>query len=149
LDPKNTTALVSLGTAQTLQKNFAEAEKSFQDALAANPKDKTALVSLANYYRAVKDIGKAEAAYRNALSIYPGDRDIYPQVAVFFAQSGKFDESEKIFRNAQTLNPKDPMPSLLLADLFIFRRQTAELQTLFDAMKKSFPTIWMLRRKSQ
>ncbi len=139
LDPKNTTALVSLGTAQTLQKNFPEAEKSFQDALQANPKDKTALVSLANYYRAIKAVDKAEAAYRNALSIYPGDRDIYPQVAIFFAQIGKFDESEKTFRNAQTLNPKDPTASLLLADVFIFRRQTAELQTLFADMKKSFP----------
>lgn len=92
IDPKNSEALISLGTAFALQKNTVEAEKALLQAREANPKDKAAMISLGNYYRATGDAAKAEATLKEAFKVYPTDRVVYGQLADFYARAGRFSD---------------------------------------------------------
>jgi tetratricopeptide (TPR) repeat protein len=139
LDPQNAPAFVSIGTTKTLQRNYPDAETAFLKAREIDPKNKSALISLANYYRAAGDNAKAEAAFKDALAVYPDDSVIYTQLAQLYYQTDRFDDAVRMLKNIQAQDVKTPLPSFVLADLYLAKERPEDARNVLLDLKKTLP----------
>ncbi len=110
--PKNTEALTTLGNIQREQKQYAEAIKSYTDALATLPGDDKGAWGLL-YFRAIsyernKQWPEAEADFKHALQLYPDQPLVLNYLGYSWVdRSIHLDEAFKMLRQAVALRPED------------------------------------------
>jgi tetratricopeptide (TPR) repeat protein len=81
-------ALVNLGTIYYRQRKFAEAEKHYQDAIAADPDYPLAQFNLGNLFDEQGRLTDAMAHYRRALELNPNYADAHFNVALLHERMG-------------------------------------------------------------
>ncbi len=81
-------ALVNLGTIYYRQRKFAEAEKFYQDAIAADPDYPLAQFNLGNLFDEQGRLADAMLHYRRALQLNPNYADAHFNIALLYERMG-------------------------------------------------------------
>jgi tetratricopeptide (TPR) repeat protein len=139
LDPKNIPGYISLGTTQAILKAYPEAEKAFLKAREVDPKNVSALLALANYYRSMKETKKAEDIYKAALELHPAELGVYGPLVGMYNDLGRIDEAIRLLNELQAKDLKNPIPSIMLSDLFLLQKKEADAQRVLLDIKKTNP----------
>jgi tetratricopeptide (TPR) repeat protein len=88
LNPEAAGALVNLGTIYYRQRKFAEAEKYYKDAIAADPGYPLAQFNLGNLYDEQGRLKEAVEYYRRALNLNPSYADAHFNLALLCERTG-------------------------------------------------------------
>ena len=89
LNPEAAGALVNLGTIYYRQRRFAEAEKFYRDAIAADPAYPLAQFNLGNLYDEQGRLSEAMDHYRKALQLNPQYADAHFNIALLCERAGE------------------------------------------------------------
>lgn len=94
--PELSGPLVNLGIIYWRQEKLAEAEKFFNQALAANALNNDAYIQFALFLRDQGRFAEAEAQYRKALEVWPHNAAAHRNLGILYdLYMGKFDEALK------------------------------------------------------
>lgn len=107
-----------LGTLETFANRFAEAEKAFAAALAANPADYVALTGLGLLRLKQGHAAAALDCFLRAEVMEPRYARAKTYSAVAYYQLGRRDEAIAAMRHAAELDDKDPLPYLYLSQMY-------------------------------
>lgn len=77
---------------------YADAERSFNRALAIHANDVPALTGLANAYASQQRLVEAEQRYREAVGLQPGNWRPYDSLGKFFYANGRYREAAEAYR---------------------------------------------------
>jgi tetratricopeptide (TPR) repeat protein len=110
--PKDTEALTTLGNIQREQKRYADAIKTYTDAIATLPADDKRVWGL-YYFRGIayerdKQWPLAETDFKHALDLYPDQPLVLNYLGYSWVDRGEhLDEAFKMLRQAVALRPED------------------------------------------
>ena len=90
----------ALGRTQILLKEFADAEKTYQQLLSDEPKQVNAYHGLAMCYRGTGKLSEAEAVLRRGLQYAPDNGDLFFNLAVVLEELGRSDEAIISYRTS-------------------------------------------------
>jgi tetratricopeptide (TPR) repeat protein len=96
---------ITLGRVHNASRRYAEAEASFQHALALRPDHPDAIVGLAEVFEGEGRGADAERMYQKALALRPDASGTYSRYGAFCYGQGRFKEAATLFRKAADLAP--------------------------------------------
>lgn len=104
-------AYTNMGTAYSFMKQYAEASRAFEQAVALDPNNTQLAVNLGDAYRRSGQADNARAAYQHAISLgykelqtNPRDAEVMAQLALSYAKIGNPQEAEDFIRRARAQN---------------------------------------------
>jgi Tfp pilus assembly protein PilF len=105
-DPGNPAVLQNLGTVCIANKDYAQARKWFEAALAINPRNEISYNNLAYISLQENQTDKAIEYARKALEIFPNYGDAHLNLARGYAAKGLVEQASESYRNAKIHNPQ-------------------------------------------
>jgi tetratricopeptide (TPR) repeat protein len=140
LRPNSTNVLNALGCVYLQQGRFAEAEATFQQAIAAKP---TWTEPHFNYGRLLKKLGRndeALAEFRKAVEVGPVNSWARFYLAREFEERGRVDEAETQYRESIRLSPSDSLTAQQhLVDLLLQSGKDDEVVKILQQMATDYP----------
>jgi Flp pilus assembly protein TadD len=104
--------IIEDGNAARDERNYSEAERTYQKAQKIRPKDSRSVYGLGNVYSDQQRWDEAEKAYRQAIQIEPDDADAQIALSFVLTQpvvagnlSDRYAEAESLARKAVTIDP--------------------------------------------
>ncbi|HEV7123216.1 MAG TPA: XrtA/PEP-CTERM system TPR-repeat protein PrsT [Rhodanobacter sp.] len=108
LDPKNVAALLSLGSLDTLERHYADADGRYAAVLNIDPHNALALTARGQVAALQGDKASAIKWYKQAITAAPKSPSAYVALTVLYSQSGQFDEAVDTARQLVAANPGNP-----------------------------------------
>jgi tetratricopeptide (TPR) repeat protein len=99
-EPKNPDNRVKLAYTYILQKDYNEALKNLQVALAINPKHKGAYYNMGLAYQGQKNFDKALESFNKALKLSPRDYQSLYQMGVIYNEKGNYKAAAEALQKA-------------------------------------------------
>ncbi|HLI19158.1 MAG TPA: XrtA/PEP-CTERM system TPR-repeat protein PrsT [Rhodanobacteraceae bacterium] len=108
LDPKNLAALLSLGSLDSLERHYKDAEGRYEAVLKQDPNNAVAITALGKL--AVLQGNKAEAIqrFKQAIAAAPKAGPAYVDLVMLYSESGQFDEAAGVAKQLADAEPDNP-----------------------------------------
>jgi putative PEP-CTERM system TPR-repeat lipoprotein len=108
IDPKNTAALMSLGSLDSVEGHYKDAESHYGTVLKQDPHNAAAMVALGKL--AVIQGNKAEAIkqFRQAIAAQPKSAEAYVELVLVYSQNGQFDDAAGVAKQLADALPDNP-----------------------------------------
>lgn len=107
IDQKKHLAALNKAKEQFEHQNYAEAEKSFQDALSASPNDYITLSNLGVVEFQLGKMSEAETILKQACAQDPKKSFSFTTLGIVHYRQERFDDAEKVLRQAVAINDQD------------------------------------------
>lgn len=137
LQPQGAGYAGELGTLETFANHFDEADAAFVSALQRNPADYVAWTGLGLLRLKQGQAAVALDAFLRAGVLEPRYARARAYTAVAYYQLGRAGDAEEALREAAALDDKDPVPYLLLSQVYTDQFRTGDaVQASRDAVKR-------------
>lgn len=107
IDQEKYRVAISKAKEQFEHQNYAEAEKSFQDALSASPNDYITLSNLGVVEFQLGKMSEAESVLKKACAQDPKKSFAFTTLGIVNYRQERFDDAEKVLRQAVAINDQD------------------------------------------
>lgn len=121
------------------QQNFPKAAEKFNQALSVDPKFVTAQSNLARIDLLKQDFAGAEGRYRKMLEIEPGNVSALLGLAAIAEARKDKSMSMDYLQQAIAANPDNPLPSLLLANMYLSNNEPLKALSSANDLNNRFP----------
>jgi Flp pilus assembly protein TadD/mono/diheme cytochrome c family protein len=132
-DPKDTTALYNLASADMISGDYRPAVDLYRRILTETPTDVRSLVALGTALDGAGDWQQAQGEYEKALAIDPQSEDARFDLAHLESKHGNYVAAEQEYRRLLAENPKDAVAHNELGGVLIAVNRTVEAQQEFES----------------
>lgn len=139
LDDKNIEAFRKLGNLYFLQKNFEQAEQTFQYVLKINKSDDVAYDQLGVIKMKEGKIADAEKDLEFAIKLNKGSAIHFYDLSLVRYEMGKMQEAADDMKHALELEPNNPKYIDFLIELCIILKDKVEAQRYIEKLKEANP----------
>ncbi len=108
LDPKNTAALMSLGSLDSVERHYQDAENHYGAVLKLDPKNAAAMVALGKVAALQGNKAEAIKQFRQAIAAQPKAAAAYVELVLVYSQNGQFDEAAEVAKQLADALPDNP-----------------------------------------
>ena len=147
--PKNPVALNLLGMAQFTNKDYDNAQGTFQKLADLYPQEPQPKLQLAQVQIAMKQVDDAHKTLLDILRTHPDYLDAQMMLVGTDIQSSRFEEAQKIARQVQQQKPDNPAGFLLEGEIEKARKNYAAALTAFDNGQRLRPSGAVVIRQFQ
>jgi len=107
-DPKNLSALMSLGSLDSLERHYADAAGHYEAVLKVDPRNGAAMTALGQLAAVQGDKAGAVKWFKQAIDAAPKSAPAYVALVVLYSESGQFDEAVGTARQLVAAEPNNP-----------------------------------------
>jgi superkiller protein 3 len=138
-DPKNLDALTNLGKVQSALKQFAEAEASFNKALAQKPDDKDLQKELSKLYFRKNDYANVIKTTQQIHTAGGGDDETWYMLGRAYSKTDKSADAITALNKSVQLDPKQYGALFELGQIYLSQEKYGDAATSFRAAMKANP----------
>jgi tetratricopeptide (TPR) repeat protein len=145
LDPKNIAALLSLGSLDSLEEHYKDAEGRYETVLKIDPHNAIAMTQLGHLAAAQRDKAGAIKWFKQAIAAAPKFATPYVGLILVYSESGQFDEATNAAKKLAEVDPGNPVAlNAVGASELNAGHYREALQPLQQAVKAA-PTVALYR----
>ena len=108
LDPRNTAALMSLGSLDSVERHYKDAESHYGAVLKQDPRNAAAMVALGKLAAIQGNKAEAIKQFRQAIAAQPKSAAAYVELVLVYSQNGQFDEAAGVAKQLADALPDNP-----------------------------------------